>query len=135
MGKTDFSCSLQASAYEACNHMHMPLHIPKTLEMCKKSMPCLIKKALRCVADCTSKATLFMSTFYKIQRSYEKIMCICYFISSVVNDGAIIFLMSCFSFLSDTRQFHVLNKFFSFLSTLAVNKTLLFLKKWFDHNI
>ena len=57
MGKTDFSCSLQASAYEACNHMHMPLHIPKTLEMCKKSMPCLIKKASMCAANRTSKTT------------------------------------------------------------------------------
>ena len=33
------------------------LHMPKTLQTCKKSMLCLIKKASRCAADCTSKTT------------------------------------------------------------------------------
>ena len=102
-------------------------------------MPCLIKKASRCAADHTSRTTMFFiilsSTFYKIQRSYEKIMCICYFIGSLVkivlylhfldindkdfdklkrnmNDGTIVFLTSCLSFLSDTRSFHFLNKEF-----------------------
>ena len=30
------------------------------------------------------KQQFLSSSFYKIQRSYEKIMCICYFIGSVV---------------------------------------------------
>ena len=56
----------------------MPLHMPKTLETCKNSMPCLIKKASRCAADRTSKTTtFFIFTFYQTQRSYEKTMCIC----------------------------------------------------------
>ena len=51
----------------------------------KKSKPCLIKKALRCAEDCTSKQQHFLyPTFYKIQRSYKKIMSISYFIDSVV---------------------------------------------------
>ena len=50
---------IQALVYEACNHMHMPLHMPK------KSMPCLIKKASRCAADHTSKTTmLFIFHFH-----------------------------------------------------------------------
>ena len=49
----------QALAYEACDCAHMALHMPETLEMCKKSMPCLIEKASRCAADCTSKRTTF----------------------------------------------------------------------------
>ena len=51
--------TLQASAYEACDRMHMPLHTPETLEACKKTMPSLIKKASRCAADRTSKTTTF----------------------------------------------------------------------------
>ena len=39
--------------------MRMPLHMPETLESAKKSMPCLIKKALRCAADGTSKTAKF----------------------------------------------------------------------------
>ena len=51
----------------------------------KKSTPCLIKKASRCAADRTSRTTTFFAfTFCKTERSYEKIMCICYFIGSVV---------------------------------------------------
>ena len=41
-------------------------------------MPCLIKKASRCVADRMLKQQRFLSfTFYIAQRSYKKIMCIC----------------------------------------------------------
>ena len=36
---------------EVCDCMCMPLYMPKTTETCKKSMPCLIKKSSRCVAD------------------------------------------------------------------------------------
>ena len=49
-----------ASAYEACNHMCMPLHTPKALETCKKSTPCFIQKASRCAAERTSKTTMFL---------------------------------------------------------------------------
>ena len=49
----------QALAYEACDRTHTPLHMPETLETCKKSMPCLIKKPSRCVADHMSKTTTF----------------------------------------------------------------------------
>ena len=31
-----FKIEKQASVYEVCNHMYMPLHTPETLEMCKK---------------------------------------------------------------------------------------------------
>ena len=103
--------TLQASAYETCDCTRMPLHTPKTLDTCIKIKPCWIKKASRCAADRMSH------TFYKIQRSYETIICICYFIRSFVkivlylhflytkddwlwqlkrnmNDGIIIFLTS-----------------------------------------
>ena len=62
--------SLQALAYEACDHTRMPLHMPKTLETCKKSTPCLIKSCLRCVTDHTSKATFFQISYEKIMRIY-----------------------------------------------------------------
>ena len=52
----------QASAYDVCDHTHVPLHTPKTLEMCKKSMPCLIEKASRYAADHTFK-TFFIFHF------------------------------------------------------------------------
>ena len=48
----------KALAYEACHHMCTPLHMPTTLERCKKSMHCLIQKASRCAADCMSKTTM-----------------------------------------------------------------------------
>ena len=57
--KSDVRPSIQASAYEACDHTSMPLHMPKTLETRKKSTPCLIKKASRCATDYTSKTTMF----------------------------------------------------------------------------
>ena len=51
----------------------------------KKSMLCLIRK-IQCVRQIARlKQQLSLSfTFYKTQRSYEKIICICYFIGSVV---------------------------------------------------
>ena len=42
----------------------------------KKSTPCLIQKFSRCAADRTSKQRFLSFTFYKTQRSYEKIMCL-----------------------------------------------------------
>ena len=42
----------------------------------KKSTPCLIKKASRCVADRTSKQRSLSFIFCETPRSYEKIMCI-----------------------------------------------------------
>ena len=51
--------SPQASAYKASDCTHMPLHTPKILEMCKKSMSCLIQKASSRATDRTSKTTTF----------------------------------------------------------------------------
>ena len=53
----------KALAYEACHHMCTPLHMPTTLERCKKSMHCLIQKASRCAADCMSK-TIMLFIFH-----------------------------------------------------------------------
>ena len=53
----------QASVYEACDRMRTPLRTPETLETCKKSAPCLIKKASRCATNRTSKATFFIFHF------------------------------------------------------------------------
>ena len=39
--------------------MRMSLHMPETSESAKKSMPCLIEKALRYAADGTSKTAKF----------------------------------------------------------------------------
>ena len=39
------------------SHAHAS-NTPKTLDMCKKSTPCLIQKASRCVSDHTSKTTM-----------------------------------------------------------------------------
>ena len=50
----------------------------------KKSTPCLIKKASRCAADRTSKTCFIFHFLYNTQRFYEKIICICYLIGSVV---------------------------------------------------
>ena len=54
-----YICIYQSSAYELYDRTCMPLHMPKTLETCKKNMPGLIQKASRCAADRTSKTTLF----------------------------------------------------------------------------
>ena len=50
----------QAPAYEACDSTRKPPHTSKRLETCKKSTPCLIKKASRRAADRTSKTTMFL---------------------------------------------------------------------------
>ena len=50
--------TLQVLAYKACVDM------PKTLEICKKSMPCFIQKASRCVADRTSKTTMLFIFYF-----------------------------------------------------------------------
>ena len=51
----------------------------------KKSTPCLIKKASRCAADRMSKTTFFyLPLSLKYKDLTKKIMCICYFIGSVV---------------------------------------------------
>ena len=67
--------------------MHMPLHMPETLEVCKKKA-CLVW--LRKLQDVWQIARLKQQhslsfTFCKTQRSYKKIcVFICYFIGSVV---------------------------------------------------
>ena len=55
------SCSRFICITNCSRLWHMrctPLHTPKALEMCKKSMPCLLQKASRCAADCKSKTTM-----------------------------------------------------------------------------
>ena len=62
-------------------HVIAPTCLSTCLSTClkqrhdKKSMPCLIEKASRCVADSTSKTTMLLSfTFHITERSFEKIM-------------------------------------------------------------
>ena len=132
---------MQDLAYEACDRKCTPLHMPKT-ELCKKNIPCLVQKASRCAADCTSKTSVFylwLSLNTKILEknhvclfliSLVKIMFLCSLhkgwqsskeFKRNINDGTIIFLTSVLtilaskivsSFLSDTRYFHVLNEEF-----------------------
>ena len=71
-----------------------PLRTPKTIETCKKSTPCLIKKASRCAADRTSKTTFFIFHFYITQRFYEKIMCIYLLFDWFSGENCIIFTFS-----------------------------------------
>ena len=59
------------------------MHTPKTLEMCKKSMPCLIRQASKRAADRTSKTTT----------------CFIYFIGSVAK--TVLYLY--FPYTSDSR--------------------------------
>ena len=86
--------SKQALAYEVCECMRMPLHMPKT-ETCKKSRPCLIQKASRCVADNMSKATTFFYLSLSIKhKDHTRKLCVLifYVIGSVVK-------IVCFYFL------------------------------------
>ena len=92
----------QALAYETCDCTQMPLHTPKTLETCKKSMPCLIKKASRCVIDRMSKTknVVYLSLSIKHKDLTRKsCVFICYFIGSVVK----IVLHSYFLYIKDDR--------------------------------
>ena len=85
----------QGLVYEACDYTHMPLHMPKTLEMCKKSMPCLIKKLQGVWQIAHLKQQRFLSfTFYKTQRSYKKIMCIYLLFHWFSGEDFIMFLFS-----------------------------------------
>ena len=60
-------------------HAHATAHTKNIKRRAKNSMPCLIKEASRYAVDRISKATTFLSlTFYKIQRSYEKILYLLY---------------------------------------------------------
>ena len=127
----------QALAYETCDCTQMPLHTPKTLETCKKSMPCLIKKASRCVIDWMSKTknVVYLSLSIKHKDLTRKsCVFICYFIGSVVKialhktkdmtdfdrlkrnmyDGIVVFLASLLILLT----WNIL--LFFFPSTLAV---------------
>ena len=61
----------------------------------KKSTPCFIWKASRCVADRTSKTTTFLSfTFYITRRSYENIICIYFLFHWFSGENCIIVLFS-----------------------------------------
>ena len=77
--------------------MHMPLHTPKTLEMCKKkSMPCLIQRASRCAAVCMSKTTTVFIFHFLYNRKIlrENDVFIFYFVGSVVKITLYILLFS-----------------------------------------
>ena len=84
----------QAAAYEACDRTRTPLHTPKASETCKKSTPCLIKKASRCAADRLKQQRFLSFTFYKTQRFYEKIMCIYLLFHWFSGENCIIFTFS-----------------------------------------
>ena len=61
----------------------------------KKSMPCLIKKASRCVTDHASKQQRFLSfVFYITQRSCKKILCIYLLFDWFSGENCIIFTFS-----------------------------------------
>ena len=70
----------QDSAYEACHHTHMSLHLPLHIrDVKKKSTPYLVLfKKLQGVQQiaCLKQQCFLSFTFYKTQRSYEKIMCV-----------------------------------------------------------
>ena len=70
---------LQTSAYEVWDCMCTLLHTPKTLEIGKKSMPCLVQKLQGVWQIARLKRQFFLSfPFYKTQISYKKIMCVCF---------------------------------------------------------
>ena len=79
-------------------------HMPETLETCKnKSMPCLIQKVLRYVADQTSKTSVFylsLSIKHKDLTRKSSVF-IFYFIGSVVK---IVFFFSLHYIKGDRLQ-------------------------------
>ena len=74
-------CNYQASAYEACNHTHTPLHTPNTLETYwrRAKKACLVGlrkfQGMRHVTRLKQQGFLSFTSCKK-QKSYEKIMCI-----------------------------------------------------------
>ena len=82
---------------EACDCMGTSLHLPKTLETCKKSMLCLVKKASMCAADHMSKTrAFFIFHFLSIKhKGLKRKSCafLFYFIFSVVKLYVFIFFM------------------------------------------
>ena len=86
----------QASAYEVCDRMHMPLDTPKTLETWGKKARLFSFKKLQGVRQIARlKQQRFLSfTFYITQRSYEKIMCIYFLFHWFSGENCIIFLFS-----------------------------------------
>ena len=89
-------CLRQASAYEACNRTRTPLYTPKTLETwrAKKTRLVWLKKlqGVRQIARLKQRYLSF--TFYKTQRSYEKIMCIDLLFHWFSGENSIIFTFS-----------------------------------------
>ena len=110
---------IQALAYEACDHIRTPLHMPKTLRDALKKACLIWLTRLQGVLQIERLKQRFLSfTFYKTQRSCEKIMCLyllfhcfsgenCIYISFTqrttdfdrlkkrnMNDGTIVFLTS-----------------------------------------
>ena len=120
--------------YSRLRHMrhaiaYRPLHTPNTWETCKKSTPCLIKKASRCVIDCMSKAknVFYLSLSIKHKDLTRKsCVFICYFIGSVMkivlhkakddrlwqNKKKHIWWNNCFS---DIFTYHINRKHFALL--------------------
>ena len=96
--------------------MHTPLHMPETLQTCKKSRPCLIKKASR-------RSLSF--TFCKTQRSYEKIVYLCYFIGSVakivLSEVATRCVLYKKVFIKFTGKFKCLSPFFNKSANTAMS--------------
>ena len=63
----------------------MPLHMPETSETCKnKSMPCLIQKVLRYVADHTSKTSVFFIFHFLLNKKIFQENHVCLFSISLV---------------------------------------------------
>ena len=81
-----------------CDPMHMPLHTPKTLEMCKKKACLVWFKELQGVQQfaCLKQQRFWSFTFYITERYYEKKMYlfIFYFVGSVVKITLYILLFS-----------------------------------------
>ena len=87
---------LQALAYEACYCTRTPLNTPKTLDVKKKHFLVWFKKLQGVPQIAYLKQQRFLSfTFYKTQRSYEKIMCV-YFLFHWFSGENCMFLFSLF---------------------------------------
>ena len=92
--------SLQALAYEACDHTRMPLHMPKTLETCKKRHLVWLK-VLRGVRQITRLRQHFFK--YLTRKS-------CIFISYFIDSVVKIVLYLHFLYTKDNRLWQIKKK-------------------------
>ena len=103
-------------------HVHASAHAYKIRDVQKKAHLVWLKK-LQDVWQIARLQRFLFSRFYKIQRSYEKIMCICYFIGSVVK----IVLYLYFLYTKDERLQQIKKKHewwnncFSYVFTYCLN--------------